>query len=311
VRVRGLRPGWVVLDVHHADTLAVPVGLAMPAPGARVNFERVPVGVTEAGETWVVRVLGRHILVAGATGAGKGSVIWSILAALGPAVADGVAQIWAIDPKGGMELGSGQAMFARFAYDTGEATLALLRDSAEMLTARAARLRGVTRLHTPTAAEPLIVVVIDEIATLTAYVGDRKARAEVDQLLGLLLSQGRAVGVSVIAAVQDPSKDVLGMRQLFPTRVGLRLSETSQVTMVLGDSARDRGAMCDQIPETTPGVGYVAQEGSTELVKVRAFWVTDTDIDDLARRYRPPCSTLGSGGTTTDDSAGGPPDVAA
>jgi S-DNA-T family DNA segregation ATPase FtsK/SpoIIIE len=194
VRVRGLQPGWVALDVHHSDTLASPVAVPMPAVRDRVDFERVPVGVTETGEPWLVRILGRHILVAGATGAGKGSVIWSILAAIGPAVADGTAQIWAVDPKGGMELGPGQTMFTRFAYDTGETTLALLRDAADILTARAARLRGVTRLHTPTAEEPLIVVVIDEIATLTAYVGDRKARTEIDQLLGLLLSQGRAVG---------------------------------------------------------------------------------------------------------------------
>jgi hypothetical protein len=52
-------------------------------------------------------------------------------------------------------------------------------------------------------------VIIDELASLTAYGIDRKIRAEIEQLLGLLLSQGRAVGVSVIAAVQDPAKDTL------------------------------------------------------------------------------------------------------
>jgi S-DNA-T family DNA segregation ATPase FtsK/SpoIIIE len=109
----------------------------------------------------------------------------------------------------------------------------------------------------------------------------------------------------VIAAVQDPSKDVLGARQLFPTRIGLRLTEPSQVTMVLGDSARDRGGLCDQIPEGLPGVGYVAQDGTTELVKVRAFHVTDADLDHLASRYRPPTSA------DTDDATPGPPDLAA
>ncbi len=305
VRVRGTKPGWVVVDVHHTDTLANPIGLPILSRGARVDFERLPVGVTETGTPWLVRILGRHVLVAGGTGSGKGSVVWSILAALAPAIAEGTAQLWVIDPKGGMEFGPGQAMFARFAYDTGETTLALLRDAAAVLTSRAARLRGVSRLHSPTRAEPLIVVVIDEIATLTAYVGDRKTRTEIDQLLGLLLSQGRAVGVSVIAAVQDPSKDVLAMRQLFPTRIGLRLAEPSQVNMVLGDSARNRGGLCDQIPGSIPGVGYIAQDGTTELVKVRAFHVTDTDIDHLARTYRPPRPPA------DDDSPAGPPDLAA
>jgi S-DNA-T family DNA segregation ATPase FtsK/SpoIIIE len=104
---------------------------------------------------------------------------------------------------------------------------------------RAQRLRGQTRLHTPTTAEPLIVLIVDELASLTAYIGDRKTRAEVEQLLGLLLSQGRAIGVSVIAAVQDPSKDVLPIRQLFSIRVGLRMTESTQTTMVLGASTRD------------------------------------------------------------------------
>ena len=105
--------------------------------------------------------------------------------------------------------------------------------------ARANRLRGHTRLHTPTTSEPLFVAVIDEIAALTAYVTDRKVRTEVEQLLGLLLSQGRAVGISVVAAVQDPAKDTLPVRQLFTVRIGLRLTEATQTTMVLGQGARD------------------------------------------------------------------------
>ena len=106
-------------------------------------------------------------------------------------------------------------------------------------------------------------MIIDELASLTAYIGDRKIRAEIEQLLGLLLSQGRAVGVSVIAAVQDPSKDVLPMRQLFTVRVGLRMTEATQTAMVLGAAARDAGAVCDQIPTSTPGVGYVMVKTAT------------------------------------------------
>jgi S-DNA-T family DNA segregation ATPase FtsK/SpoIIIE len=152
---------------------------------------------------------------------------------------------------------------------------------------RAQRLRGKTRLHTPTAAAPLIILAVDEIASLTAYVGDRKLRAEAEQLLGLLLSQGRAVGISVVAAVQDPSKDVLPLRQLFSIRIGLRMSEATQTTMVLGTAARDAGALCDRISTSTPGVGYVCIDGNAEPLRVRAFHVTDPDIDDLASRFSP------------------------
>jgi S-DNA-T family DNA segregation ATPase FtsK/SpoIIIE len=85
---------------------------------------------------------------------------------------------------------------------------------------RAGRLRGVTRLHEPPAAEPLIVVLVDELASLTAYDVDRERKRRTAAALQLLLSQGRAVGVLVVAAVQYPGKDVIPFRDLFPTRVG-------------------------------------------------------------------------------------------
>lgn len=287
VRVRPLKPSWIAVEMQHTDTLAIPIPVPAVLRDDPVDLTRLPIGVTESGQPWLVRIVGRHVLVAGATGAGKGSVVWSTVTALAPVIQTGVVQLWVIDPKGGMEFGPGQALFTRFAYDTGEATLQLLRDAAAVMTRRAASLRGVTRQHTPTVAEPLVLVVIDEIASLTAYLTDRKARTEVEQLLGLLLSQGRAVGVSVIACVQDPAKDVLALRQLFPTRIGLRLTEASQVAMVLGQSARDRGALCELIPDSLPGLGYVAEDGRTEITRSRAFHVTDPDIDYLVRNFSP------------------------
>jgi S-DNA-T family DNA segregation ATPase FtsK/SpoIIIE len=163
----------------------------------------------------------------------------------------------------------------------------LTKAATRIMQERAQGLRGTTRLHKPTVSEPLIVLIVDEIASLTAYIGDRKVRSEVEQLLGLLLSQGRAVGVSVIAAVQDPSKEVLPIRQLFSIRIGMRMTETSQTTMVLGTAARDAGAVCDQIPTATPGVAYVCQDGSAEPMRVRAFHVTDEDIDYLTANFAP------------------------
>ena len=139
----------------------------------------------------------------------------------------------------------------------------------------------------PAAPNPISCLLVDELATLTAY-ADRKQRAEVDQLLGLWLAQGRAVGVSVIAAVQDPSKDVVALRQLFPVRVGLRMTEATQTAMILSTAAHQQGARCEEIPDTTPGVGYVLTEGNTAIARVRAFHVTDTDIAWLAAHFAPP-----------------------
>jgi S-DNA-T family DNA segregation ATPase FtsK/SpoIIIE len=89
----------------------------------------------------------------------------------------------------------------------------------------------------------------------------------------------------VVGALQDPRKDVISLRNLFPTRIALRLDESDQVDMVLGNGTRDRGALADQIsplPETGAGVGYVRLEGSPDPVRVRAAYVTDDDIRAMA-----------------------------
>jgi S-DNA-T family DNA segregation ATPase FtsK/SpoIIIE len=156
---------------------------------------------------------------------------------------------------------------------------------------RAERLRQAgKRIHTPTPADPLVLVVVDEMAALTAYAGDRDLKKRAEAALQLLLSQGRAPGVLVVAAVQDPGKDVIGFRDLFPTRIALRLLEEAQVDMVLGRSARLHGAECDQIPASLPGVGYVVLEGIREPVRVRAAHVTDADLAQMVSDSTP-CQT--------------------
>lgn len=288
VTVTATTPGRVRITVVRGDRLADPIRLPMPTTGTAVDLAAISAGVTDTHQRWHVPILGHHVLVAGATGAGKGSVLWSLIAALAPEVRTGRVRLCVIDPKGGMELGAGAPMFTAFTHDNSTQTVELLRALVDVMAARANRLRGRTRLHTPTVEAPLLVVVIDEIAALTAYLTDRKLRAEIEQLLALLLSQGRAVGISVIAAVQDPAKDTLPVRQLFTVRIGLRLTESTQTAMVLGAGARDAGAVCDEISDQTPGVGYVMTDGTAHPTRVRAYHVTDADITALARTFQAP-----------------------
>jgi S-DNA-T family DNA segregation ATPase FtsK/SpoIIIE len=131
------------------------------------------------------------------------------------------------------------------------------------------------------------LVLIDEIANLTAYLTDRKLKERINQALGLLLTQGRAVGVTVIAAVQDPRREVLALRSLFPVKVGLRLDGPTEIDMVLGDSAREQGAHCDRIPTSLPGVGYIRIDGIREPARVRATYITNDDIKEMVADYAP------------------------
>lgn len=280
------RPGRIVLEFMHGDPLAEPVAAfdAEPDP----DLERLPIGRREDGTPWTHRLIGTHLLVAGTTGAGKGSVVWSLIRSMGWAIRERSVEVWAIDPKGGMELNPGAGLFSRFAYAEPASMVELLEDAVALMRDRAERLRvSGLRSHTPTVADPLIVVVVDEMAALTAYCGDRDLKKRAESALQLLLSQGRAPGVLVVAAVQDPGKDVVGFRDLFPSRVALRLLEDVQVDMVLGRSARQRGAECDQIPPSMPGVGYVVMEGVREPVRVRASYVSDEDLAQMVEEFRP------------------------
>jgi DNA segregation ATPase FtsK/SpoIIIE, S-DNA-T family len=255
-------------------------------------------GILANRQPWLLRLLGTHVLIAGATGAGKSSVIWSLIRAMAAAIRDGLVALWVLDPKGGMELAPGAPMFARLVYgdDDDPDPLAAFREMAAVLDeavrvmkARQARLRGDgTRVHVPTPSQPLIVVLVDEMAGLSAYCQDSGLRKRMGQSLSLLLSQGRGVGVLVVGALQDPRKDILPFRDLFPTRIALRLTEASHVDMVLGDGARDRGALCDQIPDSMAGVGYVALDGVREPMRVRAAYMADEDIAAMAAAYPTP-----------------------
>jgi S-DNA-T family DNA segregation ATPase FtsK/SpoIIIE len=191
-------------------------------------------------------------------------------------------KLWVLDPKGGMELTAGETHYNQFCYSTDPAEYAnLLEQAVRVMKARQARLRGVTREHTPSVTEPLIVVIIDELAALTAWAADIRPR--INNALGLLLSQGRAVGVTVIGAVQDPRKDTIPMRGLFTTRIALRLTEPDEVVMVLGRAALNAGAKAHEIPKSLPGVAYVTIDGDPDPYRVRFAHVTDSMISQFTK----------------------------
>ena len=161
------RPGLVWIVLVRADALAAVVP-ALPVPHAP-QLAAVPIGVREDGAPWLLPLLGTHIFVGGVSGSGKGSVLWSTLRALAAAIRDGLVTVWAVDPKGGMELAFGRPLFARFACKSTFAMVELLEEAVTVMDRRCARLAGQTRLHTPTPDDPMVLVVVDELSTLTAY----------------------------------------------------------------------------------------------------------------------------------------------
>ncbi|SNT62873.1 DNA segregation ATPase FtsK/SpoIIIE, S-DNA-T family [Streptosporangium subroseum] len=281
-RVSIARSGRLLLVFPRHDPLATPLP-AVTIP-EETSVGPVEVGQCEDGKPWLLKVHGTHVLVAGATGAGKGSVIWSAIRGLLPAVRAGLVQVWALDPKR-MELSFGRDLF-KDRYAAAPADCAdLLEAAVAVMQERADRFAGLQRSHTPTVRDPFVLVVVDEVAFLTAYQSDKGLKLRISAALATLTTQGRAVGVGVLAALQDPRKDVLSIRNLFPDKIALRLDESEQVDMVLGDGARDRGALADLIspqPDLGAGIAYVRLETSPDPIRVRAAYVSDADIRAMA-----------------------------
>jgi S-DNA-T family DNA segregation ATPase FtsK/SpoIIIE len=276
-QVREITPNVVSIDFQRRNLLADAVACRplVDVPGADVDVRHVWSGRTEYGQDWHVSLAGGHTLVAGSTGAGKNSVMWCPLVSIAPAIRDGLVRVSGIDPKG-MELAYGRRIFARYAV-TGADALAVLDELVAAMDARKAEFAGRVRSVPISTDHPLEILEFDEIGALTKYT-DRKTREAITERVALLTTQGRALGFTVRGYVQEPTKDTVPVRDLFPRRICLRVAAKSHVAMVLGDGAYERGAWANRIGESEAGVGYVFGEGVREPLRIRAGWVPDETI---------------------------------
>lgn len=304
VTVDEIEPASVRVSLMRRDPFrheVVPAA-TMPATTADIDFTALPIGLTEQCEPWKVSILGAHTAVTGTTNAGKASVPWNIVLNLAPAIADRTVLLHLADPKQ-VELRQVRSLAAthvpvneefkgrawelsdgeeRESYvTTGADTLAMLRGLVNMMNkaAEAAGERG-ERDHEPSPETPLHLILIDELAPLLKL-WPRHITDNIEDSLGLLLTQGRALGFIVIGAIQEPTKDVFKCRDLFGRRIALRLTSKDQTEASLGDSAIEEGARCHQIPEDLPGVAFQYVQGSKGMTRARAGHVTNKHLADL------------------------------
>ncbi len=188
-RVRVDRPRRIWLDLIHSDPLAQPIGAStLAGPGTSVDLARVVIGRTETGRPWLLRLLDRHILVAGVSDAGKSSVMWALLRALAPWIRCGEVQAFGIDPKGGMELGRAPGVFHKLACSNGAEAVELLEHVASLTRQRADALRKQgTRKWSPASGQPFVLLVIDERADVIAYQSGNTLRKHANAALFRLI----------------------------------------------------------------------------------------------------------------------------
>lgn len=272
-------PGTLRIELVKREQLSA---VRHAVPPTAVATTRVTVGRREDGSDWTLPLIGLHTLTVGCSGSGKGSIFWGIAGGLAPATAAGLVHLIGIDLKYGIELSVGSDLFTKIATTEADAveTLAGLE---MLMDKRGKEMAGHTREYRPSKASPLVVLLIDELAGLTAYMSDPALRKEAAASLSRILTKSRGLGVVVAAFLQDPRKEVLPMRGLFTQTIALRLRSREEVAMVLGDGMADK-APAHRISPDRPGTGYVIAEDG-HATKVRSDYWSDDQIRSAARKY--------------------------
>jgi hypothetical protein len=237
----------------------------------------IPMAKRLDGSPWYMPIEENHVLIVGRTGAGKNSWTWSLVFGLAEARKAGIVRLWGLDPKK-VELAFGRQWWDEYA-DTVDGMIELLEKAVNELLERNKLIQGKARKITPSPEMPLNVIIIDELAYLSAAV-DKKTQEHVQQLLRTILWLGRATGYVVVACSQDARKSVTDERDYFPTKVALAM-EAPMVDLVLGKGAHDDyHAYCEQIPlrEAGAGCAYVREEMGEGMLLVRAAWCSDQAI---------------------------------
>jgi S-DNA-T family DNA segregation ATPase FtsK/SpoIIIE len=269
---------------------AKPPAELLALPGGHSPMDGVPIGYNSVEETVRVKLYQASILLGGSPGAGK-SILMQQIAAFCALSAN--CEMWCIDPKL-VELQTFWADSAhRMATDIESAT-ELLDELIEVMNARYAKLQsqrlqkvfdeGEGRL--PTADMPLIVLIIDEVAELTASL-DKKKGAEFSARLRLLVAKGRAAGVTPILCTQKPDSSVIdsGTRDLCSITICLRTGTEAQAITVMGAAAvKEGGAKAQLIGTDTPGLAYLAGDEGGEVTRFRSFYINSEGMETLSAR---------------------------
>jgi S-DNA-T family DNA segregation ATPase FtsK/SpoIIIE len=247
----------------------------------------------------VVSVLDKmpHLLIAGATGAGKSVALNTMICSLLYKAAPSEVKLIMVDPKR-IELSAYDGiphLITPVVKDAKKATNALfwavkeMEKRYELLSERKARNIGqynqkvVKELNQrkktskpeegepePPSLLPYIVIIIDELADLMMV-----ASRDVEVALTRLAQMARAAGIHLILATQRPSVDVLTgiIKANFPTRLTFQVSsKTDSRTIIDTNGAENLLGMGDML-FLPPGTG--------RLQRIHGAYISETELSNI------------------------------
>ncbi|MDD0852391.1 DNA translocase FtsK [Halobacteriovorax sp. GB3] len=261
----------------------------------------VAMGKDAFGESFVVDLASMpHMLVAGATGAGKSVFINALLVSLLVKKSPKQMQLILIDPKQ-LELALYQNLphlIMPVVTDAKTASISLLWAVQEMerrysilkefgvrnisgfneklKKATPDMLAGIHQHYEDSGAEeyelPYLVVIVDEFADLILT----KAGKEIENNIARLAAKARAAGIHLVLATQRPSVDVITgvIKSNFPTRVSFRVTSPTDSRTILDKMGAEK----------LLGKGDMLYKQGIETTRVHSSYVDEEEIEALTAK---------------------------
>lgn len=229
-----------------------------------------------------------HLLVAGATGAGKSVCINSVICSILYKAKPNEVKLMMIDPKM-VELNIYNGiphLLAPVVTDSRKAAIALKKVVAEMekryerfAESGARDIQRYNQMQKEAGADgaplPYIVVIVDELADLMMV-----APADVEDAICRLAQMARAAGIHLIIATQRPSVDVITgvIKANIPSRIAFGVSSQADSRTIL-----DMGGA-----EKLLGRGDMLYlpVGASKPIRVQGCYLSDKEVEAVVRYVR-------------------------
>lgn len=293
---RGDQAHEVILHVTERDVLARTIPL--PPDGDSLSIaDPIPLGLYQDGQVCAVTLREVATLIVGLRGSGKSNLLNVLLAQLArcPDVL-----IFAIDLKGGrmaapwimpwLDQRAERPVIDWLATDRDEAER-MLRALLRAVDARARSFSGGEKVS-PSASQPAILLVCDEVAVLLGIGtgGHRPAGGGVSNLTlaGLatrLVMTGRSEAVDLIMATQRGTVTMTGSADLksqCALRIGLGVASESDARLIIPDNVR---IAADLARLRHPGSGIVQQGRYGRVLPVKFYRMEHDQIGKVAERF--------------------------
>jgi hypothetical protein len=281
---QGLLFGVALEPNEPRPTTSLPRRVVLDVESRPTGKYLIPIGQRSRGPVWRSLLETSHILVGGESGSGKSTWLHAMLVALLSVHSPAELQVALVDPKQ-VEFQVYQGvphLLVPAATEAGEASALTVRLMAELDRRRALFARvGARNLinygHLTGEHLPLVLLVVDEVTDIALEAG---LKSSFYKDLIRLVSKGRAFGLVVVLATQNPKAEVLNtlIRGNMSTRIAFRVATGYHSRTILGMSGAEK------IPRSVRG-RLVARLGQN-LEDFQGFDMTDAQIRTLISRLQ-------------------------